>query len=134
MRYKNLFILETKYKNNAILIKEKDQLTYFFNSNLQIYLWHHYLGYTSNTKIIQASKLVNRIDFEDISKVTKKPYSSNSESDNNSDNNGNNQSTLINKVISYNIKYIKKLYKVGIKSKYIKIVKLKKMTLIIKKL
>lgn len=85
-------------------------------------------------KVIKALKLVNRIDLEDIPKVIKESYSSNSKSNNNSNENGNNQSVSINKVIDYNIKDRKELSKACIENKHIKVVKSKKMTPIIRKL
>lgn len=60
-RHKNIFFLETSFK--IMLVKTRGRPRYFFSSNLQIWLWHYYLGYPSNARIIYASKFVNSIDL-----------------------------------------------------------------------
>lgn len=63
--------------------------------------------------------------------VIEESYSSNSKSNNNFDEDGNNQLALINKIIDHNTHGIKVFYKVCLKSKYMRILKSKKMTPII---
>lgn len=48
-----------------MIVQEKDQPIYFQSQNLQIRLWHRRFGYTSNTRIIGALKLVDDIDLDE---------------------------------------------------------------------
>lgn len=84
--------------------------------------------------VIQASKLIDRIDPRKRPEVADKSYFSNSETNDNSDKDSNNQPGLINKIINYTIKGIEELREACIESKYARIVKSKRMTLTIRKL
>lgn len=48
-----------------MLVKRRGRSTYLFNFNLQICFWHCHLGYASNTRVIQASKLVDGINLRE---------------------------------------------------------------------
>lgn len=82
---------------------------------------------------MQIFNLINKINLRKISKLV---YFSSSDfkSNNNLNTNTNNKPTFINKIIKYNFKSIKILYKSSINNKYIRIIKSKKIKLIIKKL
>ena len=85
-------------------------------------------------RVIPASKLVDRIDLKEIIEPVDKLHSSNSKSKNDSDAKAIYKLTSINKTIEYNLRDVKELCETFIKSKYIKIVKSKKIIAIIKKL
>lgn len=74
-----------------------------------------------------------RIDLEKVLEFGHELYSFISKFNSNFDKIGDNLFVSINRIIDYNIKD-KELYKIYIKNKYIKIIKLKKIILIIKKL
>ena len=120
-----------------MIIKEKSWLTYLFSSNPQICLWYHRLGHTNNVKIIQTSKLIDKIDLGGEVNSKNQFHSSNSkfeEEDNKKLNtNTENKFVLIYK-LNKNSDNIKQLYKIYIEGKYIRIVKLKSMTPITRKL
>lgn len=46
-----------------MLVKSRKRLTYLVSKNSQIRLWHRRLEYISNTSIVKASKLTDRIDI-----------------------------------------------------------------------
>lgn len=74
---------------------------------------------------------MNKIDFEEAIGPDNKFYFSDFESDNKnnkSDKNANSKLIIINKVTKYNLNSVEKPCKTYIKSKYIRIVKSKKMT------
>ena len=136
-RYQNLFILETGLKDKAMLVQRKGQLIYLLSSNPQIRLWHRGLGHASNARIIQASKLVDKIDLGEAIGPDNELYSSDFEPDdenNKSDEDADNEPTTINTATEYNLNGVKELCKVCIKSKHTRIVKLKKMIPTIKRL
>lgn len=115
------------------LCKKKGRPTYQLSFNPQIWFWHHCLSHASNTKVVQASKLIHGIDFKEVLRPVNKSYFSKFKSNNNLDANIDIFAS-INKVIKYNSKGVEKLYKAYIESKYTKIVKLKKITSIIRRL
>lgn len=75
VRYKKFFIMENKNKNNAMLIRRRSWPPYLLNSNPQIRLYYYYFGHAGNTRIIQASMFVNKIDFRKVLEATDEPYS-----------------------------------------------------------
>ena len=84
-----------------MLVRVRGRPTYLLNSNPQIRLWHCQLGHTSNAKVIQVSKLVDKIDLGEITtEPIDEPQSSNSEPESDSDVN---KLFPINKVIELNI-------------------------------
>ena len=105
---------------------------YLLSFNPQIRLWHRRLGYASNVKVVQVSKLVDRIDLRKITtKPIDKPQSSDFEPKSNSDTN---KPSFINKAIELNIYYMEKLCKTCIKSKHTRIIKSKRITLTMRRL
>lgn len=108
---------------------------YRFSSNPQTQLWHWCLGHASNVRVVQASKLIDGINLGEVIGPDNETPSSYSELDNeDSDADVDNKPTTINEATENDLKCIKQLYKAYIKSKHIRIVKLKKMTLMIRKL
>lgn len=134
MKYTNFFVLEIRHKNNAMLLRRRSRPIYLFSSNFQIQFWYCHLDYAHNVRVIQVSKLGNRINFRDLPKVIKESYSFNSKSDNNFNKDSNNRPAPINKVTNYNIEGIEKLCKACIANKHIRIVKSKKITSTTKRL
>lgn len=49
-----------------IIAQKKDQSTYLLSKNLEIRLWYYCLTHTSNARIVQASKLDNKIKLLDV--------------------------------------------------------------------
>lgn len=118
-----------------MLIRGRERPTYRFNSNPQTRLWHCCIGHASNTKVVQASKLVDEIDLEKATSPDNELHSFDSEFDNEDSNTDtDNKPTTINKVSENDLKYIEQLCKTFIKSKYTRIIKSKKMTLITRRL
>lgn len=115
MRYKNIFILETENKNNAILVRKKGQPIYLLSSNLQVQLLYCRIGYASNTRVIKILKFVDRINFRKVLEVADEPYFSNSKTNNNFDKDGNNRPLPINKIIDNNIEDIKTFVRLALK-------------------
>lgn len=64
-REKNVFVLETNSIDKAMLVQGRGQLTYYLSANPKIRLEHCHLGYASNARIGQISKLVNKIDVRE---------------------------------------------------------------------
>lgn len=62
-RHKNLFIHETDSKAKAMLMKRRGRPTYLLSKNPQIRLGHRQLGYASNARVVEASKLTKGIDI-----------------------------------------------------------------------
>lgn len=136
-RYKNLFMLKAGLKDKAMLVQGRGRPIYLLSSNLQIRLWHYYLDYASNIRVIQAFKLVDRINLEKAIGPNNELYSSDSKPNNKNnkfDKDTNSKSTTINKTIEYNLNGVKKLCKAYIESEYTRIVKSKKITPITKRL
>lgn len=129
-REKNLFILKTGPIGKVMLVQRRSRPTYHLIANPKIWLWNYHLKYASNARVVQASKLVDRIDLREAIGFNKS-YSSDAKLKNE---NFNNQLITINKAIENKSKYIEQLCKSYIKSKHIQIVKSKKMTPITKKL
>lgn len=77
-------------------------------------------------RVIQALKLVDKINLKEIGSVDKSyfSYSKSSDSD----------AKTINKAIEYNLGDIEELYEVYIKNKYTRIIKSKKIILTTRKL
>ena len=96
VRYKNLFIFETKSKK-AMLEQERGHPIYLLSPNSQTRLWDRQLGHASNVRVAQASELVDGINLGEISGPINQSYFSNSEPDSNSDKDVN-ISALIHKV------------------------------------
>ena len=116
-----MFILNTQIApSKTMLVKGRRKPTYQLSSNLQVRLWHRRFGYTSNARVIQASKLVDGIDLGKTGPVNK-PHFSNSES-------SDSDAEAINKAIEYNLGDVEELCETCIESKYTRIVKSKKMT------
>lgn len=113
-----------------MLVQGKRRPTYLFSSNLQIWLRHPCLGYASNMRVFQASKLVDEVELrETLSPSSEKLYySSKSQSDDDSDADTNHTPIPINKAIEG----VEELCKACIKNKHAKIIKSKKMTLTIR--
>ena len=66
-----------------MIIQERGWPTYLQGKITTIRLWHQRLGYASNARIIQASKLVDRIDLDKEKPTnTYKKQDSNSEPEN----------------------------------------------------
>lgn len=120
-----------------MLVQKKSRPIYLLSSNLQIRLWHCYLSHVSNTRVIQASKLVNKIEFGEAIGPDNKLSSSDSEPDdknNKYDKDVDSKPPTTNKAIEYNFNGIEKVCKACIESKHIRIVKSKKITSITKML
>lgn len=83
IKKKNLFIVKTQIPGKIILVKSRRRLTYLFSKNLQIRLWYKRIGYASNTRVVGASKLTNRIDItiEDGHQMPEKQLFSNFKED-----------------------------------------------------
>lgn len=81
-------------------------------------------------RVVQITELVGGIDLREISGLTNKSYSYNSEFNNDSNADANIMPAPINKII----KDVEELCKACIKSKYMRIIKLKKITPTIKRL
>ena len=109
-----------------MLVKDRGRPTYQLNSNLQVRLWYQRFGHASNVRVIQASKLVDGIEFGEI-RLVDKPHSSDSES-------FNSDAKAITKVIEHNLGDVEELYETCIESKHTRIVKSKKKTPTTKKL
>lgn len=62
-RHKNFFVLETSLKAIAMLVKRRSRPTYLLSIDLQMKLWYQQPGYASNTRIVKASKPIDRIDI-----------------------------------------------------------------------
>lgn len=136
-RYKNVFILETGIKDKAMIVQKRGQPTYLLSLNPQIRLWQRRLSYASNARVIQASKLVDKIDFAEATEPDNEPHFSDSEVDNEnnkSEDDAYRKPININKKMEYNLNDVKELCEACIKSKHTRIIKLKKMTPITKKL
>lgn len=127
-RYKNFFVLETSLK--IILVQGKGRLTYFLSSKVQICLWHRRLDYASNARVIQASKLADRIDLGGEISSDDRAHSFDSES-NKKD--AENKPAPINKAID-SLEITEQLCKAYVESKHTRIVKSKGMTPTTKKL
>lgn len=130
VRHKNLFVFKTGFKDKTMLVQKRVWRTYLLSSNLKIRLWHYRLGHASNVRVVQASKLVDEIDLKELSGLANKLYSSNSESNNDSDADILNVPAPINKITQG----MEKFYEAYIESKYIRIIKSKKMTPITRRL
>ena len=134
LRYKYLFVLDTNTDfsgNKIMLLQGRGQPTYSLSFNPQIQLWYYQLGYASNARVIQVSKLVDEIDLGEIIGPIDNPHFSNSELEFDSDSN---KPFLINKAIELNIDGVEELCEACIKNKKTRIVKLKRITPITKRL
>ena len=108
--------------------QERDQPNYFQSKNLKFKLWYRHFGYASNTRIIQALKLMDEIDLD-----KEEPINANEEQNPNArlENNKNVDSDIdktvpIHKVMDINNEI--ELCNICVESKHIKIVKSKRMT------
>lgn len=110
-------------------MQRRGQPTYLLNLNLQIWLQYQYFDHASNAKVIQAFKLVDRINLGEILGLVDKLHSFNSKSDNNSNTETTYKPAFINKAIEYNLGDVKEFCKICIKSKYTRIINSKKMTI-----
>ena len=125
-RKRNLLVLDTSPPLKTMLVRGRGRPTYLLNSNPQIHLWHRQLSYISNARVVQVSKLVDRID---LGEITTEPidelqsYDFEPEFDLHVD-----KSFPINKAIKLNIDGVEELCKACIKSKHIRIVNSKRMT------
>ena len=109
-----------------MLVQSRGLPTYLLSSNPQIRLWHRQLGHISNARVVQVSKLVDRIDLKEITiEPIDKPQSSDSEPESDSDVD---KLSPINKSMELNINNVEELCKACIKSKHTRIVKSKRMT------
>ena len=121
IRRKNLFILNTQIApSKTMLVKGRGRPTYRLSSNPQVGLWHRRFGYASNARVIQASKLVDGIDFGEPGPVDESQSSDFESCDSNDE--------AINKAIKHNFEDVEELCEACIESKHTRIVKLKKMT------
>lgn len=131
-----------------MLVKDRDQSTYFLSKNLEIKLLHRRFGYTSNAKIVEALKSNDIIDITiEDDHTTKDLFSNSRRNDKDKCNDLEQMFTTSNKYERFfllmstisninnfsNIK-IKKLYDLYIKNKHTKIIRHKNITLISKKL
>lgn len=123
-RKKNLFVFETGCTKRAMLIQGRGQLIYYLSINPKIRLWDHRFRHTSNARVVQAFKLVNKIDFGEATSFNESHFSDFKPENKNSDN----KLTIINKVTENDLKCIEQLCEACIKCKYTRIVKSKKMT------
>ena len=126
MRKRNLFVLDTSSPLKTILVRGKGRPTCLLNSNPQIRLWHCRLGHASNVRIVQVSKLVDRINLgeiiiEPIDELQSSDFEPESDSDAD-------KLFPINKAMELNIDSMEELCKACIESKHIRIVKSKRMT------
>lgn len=98
-RKKNVFVLETNSIHKAMLVQGRSWLTYCLSTNPKIRLEHCHLGYASNARIVQVSKLVDKIDLRKAISFNESHYfdlkSENEDSDN--------ESAIINKVTENNL-------------------------------
>ena len=124
---KNLFILNTHIApSKTILVKGRGRLIYQLSSNPQVRLWHWRFGHASNKRVIQASKLVDKIDLGETGPVDEPPSSDSKSS--------NSDAEAINKAIEHNLGDVENLCEACIESKHTRIVKSKKITPITRKL
>lgn len=136
-RYKIFLIFKTCFRDKAMLVQGKSLFIYLLSSNSQIWLWHRYLSHTSNTKVIQALKLVDKIDLGKAKGRDNQSHSSDFKLDDENkkfDDNNDSKPITINKKIEYNFYGMKQFCKACIESKHIKIIKSKKIMQKIKKL
>ncbi len=103
---------------------------YLLSPKQQIRLWHCRLGHASNIRVIQTSKLADGINFGGEISSDDEVFSSNSKPDKED---AKNESAPINEVID-SLGIIEQLYVAYVKSKYIRMIKSKSMTLTTRKL
>lgn len=113
-----------------MLLQERVWPIYCLSANPKIRLWYCRLRYASNTRVVPVFRLVDRINLGEVIDFNES-NSSDSESENKD---SDNEPVTINKVKENDLKCIEWLYEAFIKSKYMLIVKSKKMILIIKRL
>ena len=122
-----------------MLIKGQGRPTYLLSKNSQIRLWHRRLGYTSNTKVVEPSKLNNGIDIIIEDDLLIENLSSDSEIDNKdkckdlgqiftTNNEHERLSPLIAIINNSDNDEIEKLYNPCSENMHIKTVRYKKMT------
>ena len=131
-----------------IMFKDRGQPTYLLSKNPQIKLWHRKLRYTSNARVVKASKLNDGIDIIIKDNYITEDFSFNLKKDNKEKNLGQTvpgndkyeRFPLFIVIISntntnnYDNSKIERLFDLCIESKYTKIVRYKKMILITWKL
>ena len=135
-RRKNLFVLDICQSaiGKIILVKRRERSTYLISKNPQIRFWHRKLGHTSNTRVVETSKLTNDIEIlidngqcengdEYLSSDCKSEADKDIESINseNNDNPRRSIATQLNQVTDSN--KIEELYDLCIESKYTKIIR-----------
>lgn len=156
---KNHFILDTQlFFGKVILVKGRNRPSYLLSKNSQLRLWHRRLEYASNTRVMEVSKLTNRINIIINKDQQEKHFFSDSKNnvkDENSDVNPASNTnlavyaninkdfyitnqvkfTMLNKVISISSidsnNLIKQLCNLCIENKYTKVIKYIKMNLTI---
>ena len=134
MRYKNLFVFNTDTdfnRDKTMFVQSRDRPIYSLSSNPQVQLWYCRLGHASNARIIQASKLVDRINLGEITGPVDHPHSSNSKLEFDSDSD---KPSPFNKAIELNINGVEELCEACIKSKHTRIVKSKRILPTMKRL
>lgn len=124
-----MFVFEISLIESTMLEWGKDQSTYCLSMNPKIWLWYCWLRHTSNTRVVQASKFVDKIDLGGRVRFDKSHFSDFEPENKDS----NNEPAIVNKISKNNLECIKQLCNICIVSKYTKIVRYKKMTLIIYK-
>ena len=138
-RRRNFFILDTQpCDNKVMLIKGRWKPTYLLSKNPKIRFWHRRLEYTSNTRVIEAPKLIDDINITIDKDQQEDRFSLNYKNDNK-----NPESSPISPIISTTtstttillkiikiiyLNVVKQLYNPCIESKHTKIVKYKKIT------
>ena len=85
-------------------------------------------------RVIQVSKVVDRIDLGELEQIEETYYSNSKSEENDSDTEVIHEFAHIGKVTEYSLGRIEELYEACIKSKYTRIVSLKKMTVKTRKL
>lgn len=127
-KQRNLFTLDTKSTEKAMIVQGRGRPTYFQSQNPKTRLWHRRFGHASNARIIQASKLVDGIDLneEEPTNANEEQHSSSgSESDENIDSDVD-KPAPIHEAINVNSEM--ELCDTCVESKNTKIVKSKRMT------
>ena len=145
-RKRNLFIRDIQiHSRKMILVKDRGRPIYLLSKNPQIRLWHRKLGHASNTRVVETSKLNNKIDIIIENDFLTKNLSSNSGMDDKDKcknmgqnlivNNKHEKLPLLKAIINKtDSSEIEKLCNTCIESKHIKIIRYKKMILTTRKL
>lgn len=107
---KNHFVFETGLTERAMLLQRRGQPIYRLIANPKIQLQYCRFGHVNNTRVFQASKLVDEIDFREATGFDKS-YSSDSKLENKD---SDNEFAIINKVMDNNLKCIEQPYNICI--------------------